>query len=56
MSGFLSILDQNGIRDDQIRWDYIKFEIRQFSITFSKSLSKSLNAKREILEKELNDF
>ena len=31
----LSILDQNGIRDDQIRWEYVKFEIRQFSITFS---------------------
>ena len=56
MLGSLSILDQNGIRDDQIRWEYIKFEIRQFSITFSKRLSKSLNAKREILEKELNDF
>ena len=32
----LSIPDQNGIRDDQIRWEYIKFEIRQFSITFSE--------------------
>ena len=32
------------------------FEIRQFSITFSKNLSKSLNAERKILEKEPKDF
>ena len=52
----MSILDQNGIRDDQISWEYIKFEIRQFSIIFSKNLSKSLNAEGEILEKELKYF
>ena len=34
----------------------MKFEIRQFSITFSKNLSKFLNAEGEILEKELKDF
>ena len=37
-SDSLSILDQNGIRDDQIRWEYIKFEIRKFSITFCQNL------------------
>ena len=52
----MSILVHSSIRDDQIRWEYIKFEIRQFSITFSKNLSKSLNREREILEKELKDF
>ena len=52
----MSILDKSGIRDDQIRWEYIKVAIRQFSMTFSKNLSKSLNAEREILEKELKDF
>ena len=56
MSESLSILDQNDIRDDQIRWEYIMFEIRQFSITFSKNLSKSLNAERKIIEKEPKDF
>ena len=35
---------------------FLKFEIRQFSITFSKIFSKSLNAEREILEKELKNF
>ena len=33
-----------------------EFEIRQFLITFLKNISKSLNAEREILEKELKDF
>ena len=56
MSESLSILDQNDIRDNQIRWEYIMFEIRQFPITFSKNLSKSLNAERKILEKEPKDF
>ena len=56
ISESLTILDQNNIRDDQIRWEYKRFEIRQFSIFFSKNLSKSLNAEREILEKELKDF
>ena len=58
VSESLSILDQNDIRDDQIRCKYTKFEIRKLfkKITFSKYLSKSLNAEREIREKELKDF
>ena len=35
---------------------YIKFEIGEFSITFPKSLSKSLNVESEPLEKKLKDF
>ena len=54
ISEFLSILYQNGIRDDQIRWEFIKFEIRQ--ITFSKNLPKSLNVERQIFENGLKDF
>ena len=56
ISKSLSFLNQNSIIYHQIRWEYIKFEIRQFSITFSKHLSKSLNAETETLEKELKDF
>ena len=55
-SDSLSLLDQNGMRDDQIRWEYIKLEIRKFSITFSKNLSKFLNAERKILEKVPKEF
>ena len=56
ISESLTILDQNNIRDDQIRWEYKMFEIKQFSIFFSKNLSKSSNAERGILEKELKDL
>ena len=52
LSESLSILDQNGIRDEQIWWEYIKSETRQFSITYSKYLY----AERKILEKELTNF
>ena len=40
----------------QIWCKYIKFEKRQFSITFSKSLSIYLNAEIEIFEKKNMDF
>ena len=33
-------LDKENIRDDQARWEYLKYEIRKFSIKFSKLLSK----------------
>ena len=57
ISAYLCILDQNRIRwDDQIRWKYVKFEIRQFSFTYSKNFSVSWNAEKGILEKELKDF
>ena len=44
------------MRGNQLGWEYIKFEIRQFSITFSKNLSKCVNADRELLEKKLKDL
>ena len=56
VSESLRILDQNGIEDDQIRWEFIKFEIRQFLITSSKNMPKSLNTERKSFEKELKDF
>ena len=46
----LSILDQNGTRDDQIRWENIKFEIWHFSVTICQIVE------RELLEKKLKDF
>ena len=54
----MSILDQKGIKDDQIRWEHIKSEIRQFTIIFFffENLSNSLNAKGEIFEKKLKDY
>ena len=46
-------LDKENIRDDQARWEYLKYEIRKFSIKFSKLLSKNTKAQTLLLEKKL---
>ena len=45
-------LDKENIRDDQARWKYLKYEIRKFSIKFSKLLSKNTKAQTLLLEKK----
>ena len=42
-------LDKENIRDDQAVWEYLKHQIRKFSIKTSKLLSK--NTKTETCEK-----
>ena len=44
-------LDKEIIRDNQARWEYLKYEIRKFSIKFSKELSKYTKAHTLLLEK-----
>ena len=46
-------LDKENIRDDQARWEYLKYEIRKFSIKFSKLLSKNTKTQTLLLEKKL---
>ena len=41
----LETLEIEGITDLQVRWEFLKYEIRKFSIEFSKLLAK--NAKKE---------
>ena len=45
-------LDKENIRDDQARWEYLKYEIRKFSIKFSKLLSKNTKTHTLLLEKK----
>ena len=45
-------LDKENIRDDQARWEYLKYEIRKFSIKFSKLLSKNTKTQTLLLEKK----
>ena len=47
-------LDKENIRDDQARWKYLKYEIRKFSIKFSKLLSKNTKTQTLLLEKKTN--
>ena len=58
MSETIYILDQNGTRDDLISWEYIKFEKRPHSITFSKNWKflKFLCRKRKDFEKSNSSY
>ena len=45
-----TILKEN-ITDEQMIWEYIKYEIMKFSISFSKQYAKDKQTKTIILEK-----
>ena len=51
-----SILDRNGVRDDQIKCRYKRFNLRKLTTTFYINISRSLNADRELYEKKLKYF
>ena len=47
------MLGQDKITDKYLRWEVLKYEIRKFTIIFSKKLAREENKDRIILEKEL---
>ena len=47
------MLGQDKITDKYLRWEVLKYEIRKFTIKFSKKLSREENKDRIFLEKEL---
>ena len=47
------MLDQDKITDKYLRWEYLKYDIRKFTMNFSKNLVKEENKDRNFLEKEL---
>ena len=47
----LNELFNEKILDDQVKWEYLKYNIRKYSIKFSKKLAKS--AKKKIRKKNL---
>ena len=49
----LDNLDQDNIVDPQFRWEYLKYEIRKFSIHFSKGIARNKNTDRTYLENKL---
>ena len=48
----LYMLDEDKITDKQLRLDYLKYEIRKFTMNFSKNFVKKENKYQKILEKE----
>ena len=49
----LHMLDQDKIIDKHLRWEYLKYKIRKFTMNFSKNLVKEENKDRNTLDKEL---
>ena len=48
----LYMLDEDKITDKQLRLDYLKYEIRRFTMNFSTNFVKKENKYQKILEKE----
>ena len=51
ISACLNLHEKENILDDQVRWDCLKYEVRKFSIKFSKAQGKKLKLERVLLEK-----
>ena len=54
MKNQICMLIQDKRTDKHLRWEFLKYEIRKFTMNFSKSLVKKENKDRKFLEKELN--
>ena len=52
----LSNFDTEKMRKEQIRWDRLKYEKREFSTNFPKQVSPESNKERKVLEKRGKDF
>ena len=53
ISETLGTVDQEEITDKHLMWEYLKYKIRKFTMSFSKNLVKKDNKDRTFLEKEL---
>ena len=49
-------LHEENILDEEIRWEYIKYEIRKFPIHFSVSEAKKRNKEMKTLENKIKTF
>ena len=49
----LENMDKENIVDEQLRWEFLKYEIRKFSIIFSKNLAKIKKIETSSLESKL---
>ena len=56
ISETIRMLDQNKITDKHLRWEFLKYEIRKFTINFSKKDQNFLEKELKKLEKNLNNL
>ena len=53
ISEILRMLDQEKITNKHLRWGFLKYKIRKFTINFSKKIVKEENKDRNFIGKEL---
>ena len=56
ISTCLNLLEKENILDVQVRWEYLKYEVRKFSIKFSKAQAKKIRLERVLLGKKLKNL
>ena len=56
ISDTLNELSNENILDDQVKWKYLKYHIRKYTINFSKKLAKNTNKKITDLKAKLKHF
>ena len=49
-------MNHENTNDDQIRWEFLKYEVRKFSRKFSRTIAKELREELQILENKLKTF
>ena len=49
----LETLEIEGIRDPQVRWEFLKYEIRKFSTELSKLQGQNMKKGKMLLENKL---
>ena len=52
----MKMLDNDDLRDEQVRWKYLKYEIRKLTSFFSKDLAKEVRKETRSLEEKVNHF
>ena len=52
----LNELFNENILDDQVKWEYLKYNIRKYTIKFSKELAKNTNKTIDDLETKLKHY
>ena len=47
------MLDNDDLREEQVRWEYLKYEIRKFTIHFLKILANWVRKETQTLEEKV---
>ena len=56
ISTCLNLLEKENIVDQQVRWEYLKYAVRKFSIKCSKEQGKIIRLERVFREKKLKNL